>query len=286
MKKFVSFLALGDNLISLSLLEKTNQPNKIGIIGTELTQKVASIMNREDVFDIEVLFSDVPAFYDIKKQGIFAAVKDICKFRNYIKSNKVKEVVFEKKDWRIFLLTVGLGLKVFSSNTYKNIYDNRRCLINEAYGHSIKNSMYDIFDKIRINKVAINPASRVAKKSIKADDLITIISFLSSYHFQVTLVDYEKRYISLRNNVDLYITNTTLEDMKDIIAMNDLYLGPDSFLIHLAYYLQKPFFVIFYDLQESFLPPVLQPSSNSILVSAKSSLESDLRTKFQILGLV
>ncbi len=66
-------LALGDNLITLSLLKEIafKQQQPIKILGTRLTLKIARLLECEKHFEIIPLFENVPAFYDLKKQGVF-----------------------------------------------------------------------------------------------------------------------------------------------------------------------------------------------------------------------
>ncbi len=75
-------LALGDNLITLSLLKeiafKQQQPLKI--LGTHLTLQIAKLLECEKHFEIIPVFENIPAFYDLKKQGVFGAMKDFFAF--------------------------------------------------------------------------------------------------------------------------------------------------------------------------------------------------------------
>ncbi|KAF0999757.1 putative non-functional type II restriction endonuclease, partial [Helicobacter pylori 10700] len=99
-------LALGDNLITLSLLKeiafKQQQPLKI--LGTRLTLKIARLLECEKHFEIIPLFENVPAFYDLKKQGVFWAMKDFLWLLKAIKKHKIKHLILEKQDFRSALL--------------------------------------------------------------------------------------------------------------------------------------------------------------------------------------
>ena len=87
MKYYVSLLALGDNLISLSLLEQLDE--KVKILGTKHTQNISKLIDVEDKLDIDIVFDEIPAFYDIKKMGILKAIKDFYKFIKYIKMETI-----------------------------------------------------------------------------------------------------------------------------------------------------------------------------------------------------
>lgn len=95
MKYYVSLLALGDNLISLSLLQQLN--DEVHILGTQHTKNILNLMGLQKNIHINKVFEDIPAFYDIKKKGIISACRDFYKFIKYIRSNDIDELIFEKK---------------------------------------------------------------------------------------------------------------------------------------------------------------------------------------------
>lgn len=66
-------LALGDNLITLSLLKEIafKQQLPLKILGTRLTLKIARLLECEKHFEIIPLFENVPAFYDLKNKAFF-----------------------------------------------------------------------------------------------------------------------------------------------------------------------------------------------------------------------
>jgi len=283
MKYYISLLALGDNLISLSLLEQVDKTVKI--IGTKHTKNVAKLMGLENKFDIKVIFNDIPAFYDIKKQGVIRAVQDFYKFIKYIKTHNIKEIIFEKKDFRGCLVSFYAKVKVYySCNVNKKVYENRQELINRVCKQSIDIKSYPL--KIENPKVIlINPLTRVELRSINHNHLKYIIDILKENRYEIYLIDIENRYEEFRNEVTHYFTNTTLEDVKQLILKSDLYIGGDSFLIHLAYYLKGNYFIFFYRDNDYFLPPNIEDDFY-IKAHECDSFKKTLYDKFKNIGLI
>jgi len=283
-KYFVSLQSLGDNLISLSLLAQMDRPIKI--LGTKHTQSIIALMGVEDKFDLLIPFEDIPAFYDVRKRGIFKAIKEIIVFRAYVKKYRIQELIFEKYDWRVCLLTFGLYVNVKSQFYSDNVYVNRKLLIEDAYGLKIcLNDGNEPFFPQKIQKVLINPTTRVSLKNIQSDHLCFIIALLQKNHIEVTLIDFEQNYSVLENGVAHYRIHTTLNDVKNMLLETDLYIGADSFLIHYAYYLQKPFFIVFNQENKHFLPPVCTHLDN-YLIATQGDFEMEFAKKFTALGII
>ncbi len=136
-------LALGDNLITLSLLKeialKQQQPLKI--LGTHLTLKIAKLLECEKYFEIIPVFENVPAFYDLKKQGVFGAIKDFLRLLKALKKHKIKRLILEKQDFRSALLAKFIPITT-PNKEIKNVYQNRQELFSQIYGHVFDNPPY------------------------------------------------------------------------------------------------------------------------------------------------
>ena len=188
---YVSLQALGDNLISLSFLEQLD--DKVNIVGTKHTKNIAKLMNLEDKFNVKVVFDDIPAFYDINKQGIFKALIDLNKFIKYIRNNDIKEIVFEKKDFRSAIVSFLTNIKVHTmDDSNPKVYEHRKENIEKAYKEKIVLNRYLL--KIYTSKViVINPLTRVEFKNIKHNHLKFLIDELNKSDYEVYLIDIEKK---------------------------------------------------------------------------------------------
>lgn len=284
MKYYISLLAFGDNLISLSLLQQLD--TEVYILGTKHTKDVAELMNiQNNKFHIEVVFENIPAFYDIRKQGIWLAIKDFAKFIRFVKYNKIKELVFEKKDFRASIICFFTqATPYFSASLTTNVYERRKELIEKVYAKEIALSAY----KFKISNpkiILINPLTRSETRNIRKDHLKNILELLNSYEYEVYLIDIEKRYEDLNMNVKYYLTDTTLQDLRFLLSISDLYIGGDSFLIHLAYYLKRNYFMIFYRDNDDFLPPNI--SCDFYIKAHKSdNFYKEIKEKFIKIGLI
>ncbi|MCH4599224.1 glycosyltransferase family 9 protein [Helicobacter pylori] len=276
-------LALGDNLITISLLKeiafKHQQPLKI--LGTHLTLKIARLLECEKHFEIIPLFENVPAFYDFKKQGVFLAMKDFLWLLKAIKKHQIKHLILEKQDFRSALLAKFIPITT-PNKEIKNVYQNRQELFSQIYGHVFDRSSYPMNLK-NPKKILINPFTRSIERSIPLEHLKIVLKLLKP--FCVTLLDFEERYAFLQNEAAHYRAKTSLEEVKNLILESDLYIGGDSFLIHLAYYLKKNYFIFFYRDNDDFMPP--NGKKENFLKAYKShSIEQDLAKKFRHLGLL
>ncbi|MDD3342470.1 MAG: glycosyltransferase family 9 protein [Sulfurospirillaceae bacterium] len=275
--------ALGDNLISLALLEQLEI--KVKILGTSYTQQISHLMENEGRFEIDIVFEDIPAFYDIRKKGMLKATKDFLKLVNYIKDNNIRDIVFEKKDFRSTLIAFFTKANVYyPSHQNRKVYENRKEMIAKTYHQAIILDSYTL--KIENPKmIVINPLTRVAVKNIKHSHLKQMIDMLNENDYIIYLIDRENKYKEFKNEVHHYLTNTTLEDMKQLIQQCDLYIGGDSFLIHLAYYLKKNYFMIFYRDNDDFLPPNI---TEDFYIKAHKCInfQQEIRNKFQRIELM
>ena len=93
MKFYLNLLALGDNLISLGLLE--NVKSKINIIGTAKTREIIRCLGLQEKINLEIVFQDTPAFYKIRSGGIIPAIKDFYKLVKYIREHQINEIVYD-----------------------------------------------------------------------------------------------------------------------------------------------------------------------------------------------
>ena len=284
MKYYLSLLAFGDNLISLSLLQRLDAD--VYILGTKHTKDIAQLLNiQNDKFHIKVVFEDIPAFYDIKRQGILQAIKDLARFIMFVKDNKIKELVFEKKDFRAYVICFFTqATPYFSVSSTSNVYERRKELIEKVYGKEVTLSVYK-FKILNPKIILINPLTRSEARNIKKEHLKNILEFLNLYEYEIYLIDIEKRYEDLKMNVKYYLTDTTLQDIRSLLLKSDFYIGGDSFLIHLAYYLKRNYFMIFYRDNDDFLPPNIS-CDFYIKAHRSDNFRKEIEEKFIKIGLI
>lgn len=198
-----------------------------------------------------------------------------------LKKHKVKHLILEKQDFRSALLNKFIPITT-PNKEIKNVYQNRQELFSQIYGHAFDNPPYPMNLK-NPKKILINPFTRENDRNISLEHLKIILKLLKP--FCVTLLDFEERYAFLQDEVTHYRAKTSLEEVKNLILESDLYIGGDSFLIHLAYYLKKNYFIFFYRDNDDFMPP--NGGNENFLKAHKSHfIEQDLAKKFRHLGLL
>ncbi|ACI27201.1 DD-heptosyl transferase [Helicobacter pylori G27] len=244
-----------------------------------MTLKIARLLECEKHFEIIPLFENIPAFYDLKKQGVFLAMKDFLWLLKAIKKHKIKHLILEKQDFRSALLAPFVSITT-PNKEIKNVYQNRQELFFQIYGHVFDRSSYPMNLK-NPKKILINPFTRSIDRSIPLEHLKIVLKLLKP--FCVTLLDFEERYAFLKDEVTHYRAKTSLEEVKNLILESDLYIGGDSFLIHLAYYLKKNYFIFFYRDNDDFMPP---KNENFLKAHKSHFIEQDLAKKFRHLGLL
>jgi ADP-heptose:LPS heptosyltransferase len=203
----------------------------------------------------------------------------------FVKDNKIKELVFEKKDFRAYVICFFTqATPYFSVSSNSNVYERRKELIEKVYGKEINLSVYK-FKILNPKIILINPLTRSEARNIKKDHLKNILEFLNLYGYEIYLIDIEKRYEDLKMNVKYYLTDTTLQDLRSLLLKSDFYIGGDSFLIHLAYYLKRNYFMIFYRDNDDFLPPNI---SCDFYIKAHTSdnFRKEIEEKFIKIGLI
>ena len=138
----------------------------------------------------------------------------------------------------------------------------------------------------KIRSVLIAPSSRLSIKNIRSRYLESILHLLHAENIAVSLVDYTKEYAAFREKVETYRTDTTFDEVKTMLLENDLLIGADSFLIHLAYYFEKPFLIFYNSANLDFLPPGAELIDNYIIADPVKDNSVAIGYKFKTLGIV
>jgi ADP-heptose:LPS heptosyltransferase len=267
----LSLLSFGDNLISLSLLAKLRSHSDVTIVGTTLTRRIARFVPSVDI-PIRVILDDVPSFYDVRKRGIAAAFRDTLIVRRALRRETTdgNGLIFEKQDWRQRLLTGGTQTRSWAPARQRNVYEDRRDVLNTVFGEDI---VLDRSPTLRAvpATVTINPGSRLRSKALSAAVVANIISYLRARSIEVRLIDPERQHAALRQTVSSYHTGTTLEEAVALVESSDLYIGADSLLVHFAYHCQRPVLVLYNATNLYFAPPGVEEQGSYLTFVARMS---------------
>jgi ADP-heptose:LPS heptosyltransferase len=261
---YVTLLAHGDNLISLSLLTKLKDKENIKIIGTSLTQSIAEFIPDLNIPIIRVS-ENIPAYFDVRKRGWLSAMREgfnfIMNFSRHLNTEDV--ILFENRGFRLKLLSAYFTRNIYEPRHTGNVYEDRRDLLEAVFNEQVPLREVTARDSLP-ECVTINPASRVKEKAIPSHVIGHVISYLKRNRIYVRLVDPEKEYFELRNLVDSYHVGTSLHQAAELVRDSDFYIGADSLFIHFAYYYDVPFLVLFNKSNLYFAPPGVEKLKNYI----------------------
>ena len=257
----VSALGYGDCLITLSLLE---QSARLGssphILGTQVTAAVSGLLNQQ--LPVEVALHDAAAFYTVKSNGLRAGVSDWLRLRRKLADvSKPRDVIaFERNDIRT------RSLLPCSRNGVYARYSGRVYADRQAWVAKITGTAPSWPALARPNSgmrtLLINPSARATNRCIAAATISHLLEIAKEQGWTVTLLDPCERYGTFRDTVTGYHPRPTLDQSAALLRATDLYIGPDSFFIHLAYYYDVPFFGFFFPHHHDFLIPGMEQAGN------------------------
>ena len=155
------------------------------------------------------------------------------------------------------------------------------------FGHDIKKTNQELINNLLKDKITENPiildVGGNKGQSIKIFKKIFKNPIIHS--FEPIKSEFDIMYQEFKDDVNSYLTNTTLDDVKELILISDLYIGADSFLVHLSYYLKKTYFIVFYQNNDDFLPPNANDKFY-LKCNELDNFEENLKNKFKKIGLI
>ena len=261
MLHIVSAMAYGDCFITLSLLELLGESNDDWqLLGTAVTRQASRLLNKP-VPVIELL-PDRAAFYGIKEYGPWKAASDFFLLKG--KLNKLAKrgdrFAFERPDIRNSLVRPYDCQMLCAPQTH-NAYADRLAWFKALFGYE---HVWEPLSKPSkpVQSVLINPCARFGNRWLDPVVLDNLIGIAASRDWDVTLLDPCKRYGSYSQQVYRYESELSLLEAVGLLRGSDLYIGPDSFFIHLAYYFRVPMFGFFFPYHHDFLVPGMEEKKN------------------------
>jgi hypothetical protein len=257
----LSWLGYGDSLITGSIIENGLQP-RVGVrlVGTTLSDEVWSILMQPFQSD-EILFSNMPSFYSLRKSSLKSVIHDYSTARDWMLHNTKRSdtVVFEKsRDLRNIMITRGLGINVVEIVRRDGAYIDRAKALSPYFGLHQWHQSAQV--SRQVGHILINPSARSLRREIPKHALDVILRAARINSVSVSLIDYDGRFSGYMGIVDSYILSPCLSDAANLLKTADLYVGPDSFFTHLAYYFRIPQVGFFWKDNVYFEPPGLNKS--------------------------
>lgn len=279
---YVSVMGYGDALISLQLLQRASPlPVPLLVVGSANTTQVQDHVLGSR-FTIAELFPAHSRLYQARTAGIGAMLSDLRRFRAWMSENLRPDdrLLFEKRDWRNQMIGGAAGQRALVPAGTGSAYFDRKRMIEAATGRAIELPSCKRLPRAPTS-VLINPSAGAPQREIGAAAMHRLVELLQRRQCRVTVIDPAGRFASAASNFDEYHRRLVLTEATALLRRHDLYIGPDSFFVHLAYYCEVPFFTLLprRDFVFDFAPPGSRELGNFIgldEVLAGSTLEQRL----------
>lgn len=261
MLHLLSAMAYGDCLVTLSQLERLPPGARpYSLLGTAITGRISGLLRTP--LPVVELLPDKAAFYTIKERGPIAAVQDFLKLRWELGARARPGDVFAYE--RPILRNRALhprGCVAVYAPFASSAYDDRQALVRKLFGAAAPWQACAAPQRA-VRKVLINPCARYRNRWLSPSIIENLLAIAAQRGWSLTLLDPCARYGAFRERVAHYETQLPLGEAASLLRGADLYVGPDSFFVHLAYYYAVPCFGFFHPDWLYFLLPGARERGN------------------------
>jgi hypothetical protein len=243
---FISIKGFGDFVITLNVLERCSPSVKKSckiLIGSHILPLSNALDPSVKIEVVNNVGHDVPALFDLKKKGVYQAGINALHLRRSLHTLCLGEgVVFDKS---------GVRESFISKNNYesiplsKNIYLAYKDFINNKHPNEVLLERKIGRIHLKGKRIGIYPFSRVSGKNIKPKDVLYLYNFCKSQGFDPTIVLLKGENLSLSGvNINITTYARTFPQLIDSIFSVDAIISADSLPAHLAYFFDRPCFVV------------------------------------------
>jgi hypothetical protein len=261
MLHILSAMGYGDCLITLSLLEKLElASHEYQIVGTTVTERVSALLNKP--LSIIPVLADAAAFYTIKQHGPWKALIDMVTVQQALGrlSRQGDTIAFERRDLRSVIIKPRGCHGIYAPQTHR-AYKDRQALVRQLFGR-VPEWAPTRKPGTTVKSILINPCARYGNRWLAHEIMENVVSIAAEQRWAITLLDPCGRYGTFSSQVSCYEREISLSEAAALLKSSDLYIGPDSFFIHLAYYYRVPFFGFFFSHYHDFLAPGMEQLGN------------------------
>lgn len=239
----VSLKAFGDFVIACSALRTLKEKHGLRIIAGEHVRSLAKAIGVESNIDFigDATCVDVPACFDIRKKGLWAAFVSLYKLRQSIGSHTWGgELIFDNLGWRERVVGFGKTLKSLSADQ-GNIY--------LAYDHFFQLAGYELSASLAVkSKVAnqnaiIIPGARVAGRVIPKEIIGLIFDLLKSKKIPVSVLILDGELFDIPTGIPVLRLPRSFDNLVTAIQQCGLVISADSLPSHLSEFFNVPVFV-------------------------------------------
>lgn len=240
----VNLKAFGDFVIASGAIKRINLSDKLElpkiIVGEHVRSLASALKLEQSVHFIgDKTWKDVPAAFDVRKRGAYAAFKSIFEIRRLLKGSPAEaHLIFDKLGWRERFIGYGFQLHELSESD-GNIYI--------AYDNFLQSLGFEVDVKFhcagRIDRAIIIPGARMSHRIIPAQVISAYVHELARRNIQSEVVVLEGETIDIPSNVNLRRIPREFGMLIEEISNSDLVISADSLPSHLSEYLHVPIFV-------------------------------------------
>ncbi len=240
----VNLKAFGDFVIACSAIKRINLGGGLMlpeiIVGEHVRGLASALQLEQSVHFIgDESWKDVPAAFDVRKRGVYAAFKSIFEIRRLLKNSPVEaHLIFDKLGWRERFIGHGFRLHELSECN-GNIYI--------AYDNFFNSLGFEVDVSLpfagSINKVTIIPGARMIHRVIPAQVISIYVHELARRNIYSEILVLEGEQIDLPIDVKLRRIPRDFGALIEAIRKSDLVISADSLPSHLSEFLHVPVFV-------------------------------------------
>jgi hypothetical protein len=259
----------GDSLISLSLLHRLPpEVRDVKILSTPILEDVAAVTGLAR-FPMHQVLPHIAAFFDVRVRGPRLALADVRTVRRYLSRHlsRADALLVEQKDWRNGLLTPRGVAHALEPDHRDSIYADRQALIERHFGVRLLMAP-SRRPSPKITSMMIHPGARQAARVFPGEVVDNLIAYARARQLRVCLIDPDGTFPSFQGKVSEYLRKPPLEDAIARLRASDLFVGADSFFLHLAYFYGVPLFCIAKVARPYFAPPGMLAQHGSVTLTA------------------
>lgn len=243
MNYLVTIQGHGDALISF-MIAKNIKNEKLVIICNYQSESLLKYY----ISDEKIISDDFSSLYNIRKDGIFKAIKSFSVLIKYLnKIDKNDKIYFEKNDIRFKLIKLFVHARLFAPDDKKTgIYEKRQLL----FGTVLPVTYFINHEHLKLDnkKIIIFPGSRIKAKVITSNSIQQLLEVLRMHNTKVELY-----YYLCEDIPSIFIKQTytkkfdSIEGMIKAIESADIIISADSLPLHVTYFLNKPIIPFYND---------------------------------------
>lgn len=239
----VSLKSFGDMTIAARAIRMLHNEDAMNItlwIGEHHAELYRALQPNIKTNILNLRYSGVPAFYDVKDMGMKKAFLSFLDIQNVLKANKNKAevLIFDSITWREKLLNIGTEIQGLD-NRQQNIYRKYRETFLQLFGRVKDEKVIKGSGKT----ILIMPHGRKSFRNIPSDLIDSMAKICLENGFDPVLYMINGEMPIVCNIPQVINAERSFLDLRNAIEQSCAVISADSLASHLTTYLSKPVFV-------------------------------------------